>query len=138
MNSKPSVTFAMLLVTLFLLIPPLIVYLNLNGNPITNYKIEQDVFLYLEGQGYEDEDVADYMRVRDGSTLADVYRTHIQVFFENEPDFGYHYVKMESTGEVYQLCKVSGQSNSAVSGGGEDPIHLDDECHNPGLDEISG
>ncbi|RNA68619.1 DUF3139 domain-containing protein [Alteribacter keqinensis] len=137
MNSKPSAMFTMILVALFLLIPPLIVFLHSTGNPITNNQIEQDILAYLEERGYSESDITSYKQIRNADDSLNTHRTRLKVVFEDEPDHGYVYVKMES-GDVQQLCTVRRLNSGNVSGNESDPIHLDDHCYNPERGEASG
>ena len=95
-----------LFIASILLIPLGIFYIMNNGNPYTQYILNEKLPPYLEQREYSDEDILEQHTIEPKLIInKDYYQAHYMVIFKDEPDVEYFYGVKKSEKSINQFCE---------------------------------
>ena len=115
---KKNMWFAMGIIILIIAAIPLgFIYVLSNGNPYTNYIADKNVPVYLEENGYTENDIEESRYVEPKHIINnDFYQGHYMVIFQDEPDVTYYYGITKKGKQVKQFCEKDKISSDGVTG----------------------
>lgn len=92
---------------LIIIVTPIVaIYFLNNGNPYTKYLANKNVPVYLEEQGYTENDIVESHYVEPKHVINnDFYQGHYMVIFKDEPEVTYYYGITKKGKTVKQFCE---------------------------------
>ncbi|MEW9676082.1 DUF3139 domain-containing protein [Lentibacillus sp. L22] len=114
---KKGIWIAIGVILLIVIATPFVfIYLLNNGNPYTKYLANKNVPVYLEEQGYTENDIEEshYVEPKHGIN-SDFYHGHYMVIFKDEPEVTYYYGITKKGKQVKQFCEKDILSSDGIT-----------------------
>lgn len=132
MNKKALWKVLSVILLVIIAIPLVFLYVLNNGNPYTKYLADKNVPIYLEKQGYTENDLEESHYTEPKYTIDnEFYQGHYMTIFKDEPNVTYYYGITKEGKQIKQFCEKDKESSDGVTETIEDNTkHSEENCAN--------